>query len=154
MLVSKLVQIEFASPKMKAIDAIQDLRKGVQAASLNLYARHDVQLQWPMPFGGDKVVLKVKIPEDKVESFSLGNHLRGISAYLLKYCDGKYDEYVVGKRLLNYVELSETEMVHDSPSLAVRMEMISDFSRLLKRSDLEAIERINQIRSILEDRNQ
>ena len=42
----------------------------------------------------------------------------------------------MGKRLLNYVELSETEMAHDSLSLAVRMEMIADFSRLLKRSDL------------------
>ena len=151
MLVSKLVQIEFANPKMKAINAIQDIRKGVQAASLNLYARHDVQLQWPMPFGDDKVVLEVKIPEDRVESFSLGNHLRGISAYLLKYCDGKYDEYVVGKRLLNYVELSKIEMAHDSLSLAVRMEMIADFSRLLKRSDSEAIEKINQIRSVLEN---
>ena len=69
MLVSKMVQIEFANPKMKAINAIQDIRKGVQAASLNLYARHDVQLQWPMPSGDDKVVLEVKIPEDKVESF-------------------------------------------------------------------------------------
>ena len=154
MLVSKMVQIEFANPKMKAINAIQDIRKGVKAASLNLYSRHDVQLQWPMPFGDDKVVLEVKIPEDKVEFFSLGNHLRGISAYLLKYCGGKYDEYVVGKRLLNYVELSETEMAHDSLSLAVRTEMIADFSRLLKRSDPEAIEKINQIRTVIENESQ
>lgn len=152
MLVSKMVQIEFANPRMKAINAIQDIRKGVEAASLNLYARYDVQLQWPMPFGDDKVVVEVKIPEEKAGSFALGNHLRGISAYLLKYCDGKYDEYVVGKRLLNYVELSETEMNTDSLSMAVRLEMIADLSRLLKRSDPEAIDKIGQIRTILEKR--
>ena len=34
------------------------------------------------------------------------------------------------------------------------LEMIADFSRLLKRSDPEAIEKINQIRSVLENESQ
>lgn len=151
MLISKMVQIEFASPKIRAIDAIQDIRKGAASAGLNLYSRYDVQLQYPMPFGDDKVVVEVKIPEDRVESFAIGNHLRGISAYLLKHCGGRYDEYVVGKRLLNYVELSNTEMSCDSLSMAVRLEIIADLSRLLKKTDVESIEKINQIRSILEE---
>jgi len=146
-----MIQIEFANPKMKAINAIQDIRKGVEAASLNLYSRHNVQLQYPMPYGDDKVVVEIKIPEDRVESFSIGNHLRGISAYMLKYCGGKYGEYVVGKRLLNYVELSGGEMNNDDLSMAVRLELIADFTRLLKRTDVESIEKIKQIRSILEE---
>lgn len=150
MLKSKMVQIEFANPKIRAINAIQDIRKGTEVAGLNLYSRYGVQLQYPMPFGDDKVVVEVKIPEDRVESFAIGNHLRGISAYLLKYCGGRYDEYVVGKRLLNYCELSNTEMSCDGLSMAVRLEIIADLSRLLKKSDIESIEKINQIRSILE----
>lgn len=151
MLISKIIQIEFASPKIRAIDAIQDIRKGATAAGLNLYSRYGVQLQYPMPVGEDKVVVEVKIPEERAESFAIGNHLRGISAYLIKYCGGRYDEYVVGKRLLNYVELSNTEMSCDSLSMSVRLEIIADLTRLLKKSDVESIEKINQIRTILEE---
>ena len=44
MLISKMVQIEFADPNMKAVDAIYDIRKAAENAGLNLYSRYDVQL--------------------------------------------------------------------------------------------------------------
>lgn len=65
MLVSKNIQIEFADSSMKAIDAIHDIREGVRSASLNLYSRYDVQIQTPMLYGEDKVVVEIKIPEEK-----------------------------------------------------------------------------------------
>ena len=66
MLISKNIQIEFADSKIKAVDAIYDIREGVRSASLNLYSRYDVQIQTPMVYGDDKVVVEVKIPEDDV----------------------------------------------------------------------------------------
>ena len=89
MLISKYIQIDFADSRIRTIDAIHDIRKAAESAGLNLYSRYDVQLQYPMPSGGDKVVVEVKIPEEIINTFSIGNHLRGISAYLLKYCNGK-----------------------------------------------------------------
>ena len=81
---------------MKAIDAIHDIREGVRSASLNLYSRYDVQIQTPMLYGEDKVVVEIKIPEDRVENFAIGPHLKGVANYLLKSCNGRYDQYVVG----------------------------------------------------------
>ena len=94
MLVSKNIQIEFADSSMKAIDAIHDIREGVRSASLNLYSRYDVQIQTPMLYGEDKVVVEIKIPEDRVENFAIGPHLKGVANYLLKSCNGRYDQYV------------------------------------------------------------
>ena len=90
MLVSKNIQIEFADSSMKAIDAIYDIREGVRSASLNLYSRYDVQIQTPMLYGEDKVVVEIKIPEDRVETFAIGPHLKGVANYLLKSCNGRY----------------------------------------------------------------
>ena len=73
MLVSKNIQIEFADSSMKAIDAIYDIREGVRSASLNLYSRYDVQIQTPMLYGEDKVVVEIKIPEDRVRDRQSGD---------------------------------------------------------------------------------
>ncbi|MFR8352035.1 MAG: hypothetical protein ACLVB1_04470 [Blautia obeum] len=102
MLISKNVQIEFADSSMKAIDAIYDIREGVKSASLNLYSRYDVQIQMPMLYGEDKVVVEIKIPEEIIETFSIGPHLKGIANYLLKNCNGRYDKYLVGRRFCVY----------------------------------------------------
>ena len=49
-LVKKLVQIDFANPKWNAADHIQDIRKAVESASLNLFSRHDVRVELPYKF--------------------------------------------------------------------------------------------------------
>lgn len=152
MLVSKMIQLEFASTEIRAIQAIDDIRKGTKAAGLNLFSRYNVQLQYPMPYAGDKVVVEIKIPEEIVSDFAVGNHLRGISAYLLKYCDGRYDRFVVGNRLLTYTELGQQKDAEEAElSMLVRLELISDFVQLLKRTDDEVAEKIKKIQNILKE---
>lgn len=151
MLVSKNIQIEFADSRIQAIDAIYDIRKAAESASLNLYSRYDVQLQTPMIIAEDKVVVEVKIPEKIVSTFAVGNHLRGLSTFLLKRCNGRYDDYLVGKRLLVYTEIPAPETKTDNLSMADRLEAIIQFTRLLERSDDEAMDKISRILLILKE---
>lgn len=151
MLVSKMIQIEFTDSSIQAAEAIYDIRKAAESASLNLYSRHNVQLQYPMLADDDKVVVEIKIPEEIVDSFSVGNHLRGISTYLLKKCGNRYDKYLVGKRLLNYIEIPVPEMKTDKIPMVDRLEAIVAFTKLLERSDSEALDCINRILVILKE---
>lgn len=152
MLVSKKVQIEFANPKMRAVDAIYDIRKAAEYAGLNLYSRYRVQLQMPMVYDDDKVVVEIKIPEEIVGTFAVGNHLRGIALYLLKDCNGRYDQYVIGKRLLNYSEISAQEAKAERLAVIDRLEAIVSFTKLLECSDEESMDRISRILVILKEK--
>lgn len=149
MLVKKLVQIDFANPKWNAADHIQDIRKAVESASLNLFSRHNVRVELPIITDDNKVIMEVRIPQEKANSFSIGNHCRGISAYLLKYCNQRYEDAVIGKRLLNYVEISEDEMKKEKASMTDYLEAISDFAKLLERSDEESQIKIKKIFEVL-----
>ena len=150
MMVSKFVQIEFADPRIRAIDAAQDIRKAIQSASLNLYSRYDVQLQEP-PWTDGRVVIEVRIPENIVNTFRVGYRLRGISAYLLKRCNGRYDQYLVGKRLLTYTVLSENDQEPKGLEMVERLEAVAKFARLLERNDDDAMGYIAQIIMILKE---
>lgn len=152
MMVSKYVQIEFADPRIRAIDAAQDIRKAIRSASLNLYSRYDVQLQYPV-WTDDKVVIEVRIPEEIVDTFKVGYRLRGISAYLLKYCKGRYDQYLVGKRLLTYTVLPENADEQEPKGLSMfdRLEAVAKFARLLERNDYEAMDYTARIVMILNE---
>lgn len=149
-MISKWIQIEFASTDIRAVDAIYDIRKAADAAGLNLFSRHGVQLQYPMPTENDTVVVEVKIPENAAKDFAVGNHLRGISKYLLKECGGRYDQYVVGKRLLNYIELSQQPAKEEAIPMIDRLESVAKFARLLQRTDPEAQELVRKINKIME----
>ena len=148
MLVSKTIQIEFTDSSIQAADAIYDIRKAAESASLNLNLRYDVQLQYPMLADDNKVVVELKIPEEIVDTFSVGNHLRGISTYLLKRCGGRYDKYLVGKRLLNYIEIPTPEVKTDKLPMVDRLEAIVRFTKLLERSDSETFD-YNQNQNVL-----
>lgn len=82
MLISKYIQIDFADSRIKAIDAIHDIRKAAESAGLNLFSRYDVQLQYPMPSGGDKVVVEVKIPEEIQYAPPCAYHLSPLPSHL------------------------------------------------------------------------
>lgn len=156
MMVSKFVRIEFADSRISAANAIQDIRKAVQFVSLNLYSRHDVQLQMPMISIDNMVVLEMKIPDEKADSFPIGNHLRGISVYLLKKCDNRYDQYPVGNRLLTYTEISNPSFVGDYKNTFTavdQLEAIASFAHLLQRSDPDSVNRIYRILAILKEDN-
>lgn len=136
---------------MRAVDAIHDIREGVRSASLNLYSRYDVQIQTPMLYGEDKVVVEIKIPEEIVNTFSIGPHLKGVANYLLKSCNGRYNQYLVGKRLLVYTEIATPDMSDNRFPLENRLEAVAKFAKLLERSDEEAMEAISRILVILKD---
>lgn len=150
-MVSKNVQIEFADPEMKAVDAIQDIRAGVRSASLNLYARYGVRIQTPMLYGRDKVVVEIKLPEEIAGKFSFGPHLKGVATYLLKSCNGRYDRYVVGKRLLVYTEVAAPDASDDRFPMEERLKAVARFAKLLERFDEEAMDAIDRILAILRE---
>lgn len=152
--VTKTIQLEFADSSIKAIDYIQDIRKAAENAGLNLYARYDVQLQYPMPTPDDKVVVDIKIPECIEKTFAVGNHLRGISSYLLSRCGNRYQKHLVGKRLLNYIEVKDSDLEPSGIAMADRLEAIISFTKLLERSDDEAMDAISRILTILEEGKQ
>lgn len=149
-MVTKKIQIEFADPRIKAIDHIKDIRDAADNAGLNLYARYDVQLQYPMPERG-RVVVEIRIPENIVDTFQVGRHLRGISDYLLGRCGKKYQQYLVGKRLLNYIELSGDNKEPTGLSAVDRLEAVVEFAKLLERSDDEAWDKVERIFTILRE---
>lgn len=149
MLVLKNIQIEFANSSIKAIHAIHDIREGVRSASLNLYSRYDVQIQTPMAYDEDKVVVEIKIPEEIVDTFAIGPHLKGVATYLLKQCNGRYDQYLVGKRLLVYTEVATPDSSKNNLRMEDRLEAVSKFAKLLERSDEDAMNAISQILIIL-----
>lgn len=153
-MITKMIQLEFADPRIKAIDCLQDIRKAAENAGLNLYSRYDVQLQYPMPTSDNKVVVEIKIPEEIADTFAVGNHLRGISNYLLSKCGERYQNYLVGKRLLNYVEISDYNQSVTGLAMIDRLESIVSFTKLLERSDEEALDAINRIMIILKDTKQ
>lgn len=153
MLITKKIQIDFADPRIDAIDVIQDIRKAAEKAGLNLFSRYEVRLQYPMPING-KVVVEIGIPSIIAEDFAIGNHLRGISSYLLKECGGKYDKYLVGKRLLNYTEIpliDNNEDIKSNLPMIDKLEAIVSFTQLLERQDDEALNQIMRILDILNE---
>ena len=150
-MITKTIQLEFANPNIRAIDHIQDIRKAAEYAGLNLFGRYDVQLQYPMPTDDNNVVVEIKIPDTMAESFSVGNRLRGISTYLLKHYRERYEPYLVGNRLLNYIDLQEPVNKQAGLSNIARLEAIVSFTKLLERSDEKAMAQIERIIEILEE---
>lgn len=157
MAVNKKVQIDFADSSIKAIDHIQDIRRAVENASLNLNMRYNVVLQYPMPENG-RVVLEIRIPDEMVDSFSYGKRLRGISNFLLNSCGNRYQDHQVGNRLLTYTLLDdssqEVNCEQNGPAMVDRLEAISAFAKLLERSDDEALDLIERIMLLLKEGRQ
>ncbi len=153
-MVTKRIQLEFADPSVRAIDYIQDIRRAAENAGLNLYSRYNVQLQYPMPTADDRVVVEIKIPDEIAETFAVGNHLRGISNYLLNRYGDRYQRFLVGKRLLNYVEVLESNHEPTGFAMVDRLEAVVSFTKLLERSDEEALDQISRIMVILKETKQ
>ena len=100
-LVKWVVQVDFARPSMAACDHLEDIRAAVGSAKRNLYERHGVYIGNVRKVKNSSLVLfDLGIPEQYVDSFSLGRHLRGVSDFLLK--DPFYRSCKYGTRLLLY----------------------------------------------------
>ena len=150
MLITKTVQVEFANTEFKAVNHIADIRKAAENARLHLFSKYDVRLEMPRVINDYQVVMEVRIPDDIVDNFQIGNHLRGISAYLLKYCDSKYENAVVGKRLLSYTVLSDVQYKKsDNYNIEQKLSLISQVINLLKSNDSLSLKKIEKIKGIL-----
>ena len=149
--VSILVQIDFANRTIRAIDSISDIRNAVSYANVNLQLRHGVTLQCLAPVD-ENVIVEVRVPDEKVDNFSVGPHLRGISQYLLKTYGDKYRSYVVGKRFLQYTVLPKAyfDTVTNEPTMG-KYEAVVAFISLLERHDSKAKESTEKIMAILMD---
>ena len=102
MFTQMLVQIEFASPKILAKDRLDDSLEAVVHSNRNLYYKHNVFVSLPF-VKNDKVFVNLNIPTALSENFRVGNHLRGISSYLLREKD--YKQYRIGTRLLFFTKV-------------------------------------------------
>lgn len=101
----KTIKIEFCNPLINIHHAIDDIADAIKNASYNLYSRHGINILKPILYTSEAVIINLKIPEYFEKTFSVGRHLKGVSEYLLKQCDGQYNQYVVGTRLMKYTEL-------------------------------------------------
>lgn len=116
-MVTKNILITFADPKIRATDHFHDIQRAADFARFNLFSKHKVELHVPIlrEYGG--VEVRIDIPDEKADAFSIGNHLRGIGAYLLKHCSYDYSAHRVGTRLLNYTEIQNRKTVRGRPKI-------------------------------------
>ena len=102
--------IFFANPRLTMEgDAMrEDFENAVLNARGNLLFRHHIDICLER-FDGSACV-KLLSSKELDDSFSIGNHLRGIADYLIKHGTAiDYKQYCVGKRLLYY--FSEKELI-------------------------------------------
>ena len=116
---------------------------------MGLYSKYDVQILNVFLSDNKKVIMKLRIPDDIVENFSIGNHMRGVAFYLLKNYNEKYSELVVGKRLLIYTVIPTPTEKEDNVSFDNKLSAISKFIDLLKNDDEESKAKISQIIAVL-----
>lgn len=106
------VYLEFANSKIRACDHIYALDQAVRNASMNLKQKHNIDIE--LESIGKYVFIWVNTNDDEVINY--GNHLRGISRYLLKHdwADINFSDYLVGNRLLNYYPETKFQPYADS----------------------------------------
>ena len=104
-MIRKTVVIEFTNSKIRAVDRISDICEAVKHAQGNLWYRHHVILRMPIVTDGF-VLVNLDIPEDIADNFNVGKHLRGMSKYLLSEYGYFYQDYLVKKQLLCYMEIN------------------------------------------------
>lgn len=105
-MITKKVLISFAKAGETFGGRKTEIVEAIEFASKNLFAKHGVHILNIDINDDNDTILMLFIPDDIAGSFSVGNHLRGISQYLLKNYP-KYKELLVGKRLLSYKVLQE-----------------------------------------------
>ncbi len=139
----KTIKIEFCNPLINIYQAIDDIIDAIKNASYNLYSRHGVKILKPILYTNEAVIIILNIPEYFEKTFLVGRHLKGVSEYLLKQCDGRYNQYIVGTRLMKYTELPNMYF-ENLGSISDMFEMFSDadknyifelLSRIIKHND-------------------
>lgn len=149
---NQMIQIDLESNNSTAYEHYIEIKEAVENASLNLYSKHNVQIK-EVQVVGRQVIMSIVIPDNIANSFKIGYHLRGISAYLMKNYKEIYKPLIVGKKLLNYTIIPTQTYVNNSElTMNDRFSAISLFSELLKNSDEVSMNKINQILKILKEK--
>lgn len=107
-MIKTLVRINFASPEIKmSQEDYKFLCEAVTHASHNLRMKHDVIIHQPILVDDEfdrYCTIELEIPEEQINNFNIGIHLKGIAGYLLKRYPDKFRPYLMGSRLFLYKE--------------------------------------------------
>lgn len=106
-MVDKRILIEFANPRIRAIDYYWEIEQAAAHVKKNLLGRHKIHLIESPIEKENRLFLEVYLADEDVDKFSPGYHLRGIGKYLLNHFDGFFKKFMVGNRLLYYIDEEE-----------------------------------------------
>ncbi len=147
----QIIQVDLVTKVTTAYDNFSEIKKALENASLGLYSKYKIQIK-DIQTVGKQVIMHVTIPDDIASTFKIGYHLRGVSAYLIKNYKEKYTPFIVAKRLLVYTVIPmQTYMDEKELTFNDRLTAISDFSELLKHTDVVSISKITRILKILKE---
>ena len=114
----KIIKITFACKPLTINNYIEDFRKAVEYAKINLLRKYNIKISI-LEVNQDSVYLNFIVPDNLIKnesdendysnSLNVGKRLKGISNYLLKYSDHKYiyNSMLKGKRLLDYQDITD-----------------------------------------------
>jgi hypothetical protein len=131
----KTVVIFFRDPRIQMVEHLDKINEAVDHAERNLCARHNVKIQGRGLYGNGYAI-GLDIPSDS--DFNIGQHLRGLSLYLLKKYSSIYSPMKQGTSLLSY---------HDANNVIVNVsDMSPNISNLRKSIDevKEALSKLEQ----------
>lgn len=152
----KLVRVEFANPEIRSIDHISYISEAVEHASKNLMRKGvKIRILTDTSYKNSSVILNLLIPDEIAEPFSIGNHLRGVSDYLLKKYEC-YRQFRIGKRLFHYIEnpsFSQHNELRCPITLDAALNAMSAFANLLHKTDDNSTEKVKKILAILDGNN-
>lgn len=152
----KTIRIAFAKPVFDppdfhdTWDSFMDIRDAIYSAACNLRQRYGVTIGSIECTGDCHFRMAIDIPDKMVSQFKIGNHLRGISTYLLKKSKHKdiYSRNKIGTRLLVFSEEPETNMKSGFDDRQ-RLRLIRDISILACYYDSYNTEKLNKIAKVL-----
>ena len=152
----KIIRIDVAKPVFDPSDfhdtwdSFMDIREAIEFAACNLKQRYGVTIG-PIECTGDcHFRMAIDIPDKMVSQFKIGNHLRGISDYLLKKSKHKdiYSRNKIGTRLLVFSEEIE-EVRKPGFDDKRRLRLLRDISILACYYDSYNTEKLKRISEIL-----
>lgn len=148
---NQIVQVDLASTTTTAYEHFSEIKKALENASLGLYSKYDVQIK-DIQTAGEQVIMHVTIPDDIASTFRIGYHLRGVSAYLMKNYRETFSPLIVAKKLLVYTVIpNQTYSDESELTLNDRLTAISNFSELLKNTDVASMNKITRILDVLKE---
>lgn len=96
-----MIGVRFADPAIKVGHYKKELTEGLSHADLNLRTRHRTRIE-VLFITDESIMLRLHIPDELYDGYNIGNHLRGVSRYLLENYSYEFKSHRVGTRLLQF----------------------------------------------------